>query len=417
MNNPLFKNKLIEDLENKLEHNQGEAVNEFSQYIQDNGTPLIEEIEGDNDNSLVTFIYSAEKQFESVLIFTSFLFEFASEIEKYKLKQIKNTNLWYITFKVMNDIRYVYTFIPNECEEIEFEKVWENKEYDKFNEKKFIWEGIDNGKDLIYSYVEMPKSKEDFWIKERIDINKGTIENYKFESINFNSPRNIDVYIPHEYNRDMTEYKFIVFTDGTAYTDKLSAKNVLDNLIADKKIPPVVSIFVDSESESRREELRCSDKFCAIIVNEILPWIRKKYKISNNPEDAIIAGLSLGGLTASYMGLKHSDTFGNIISQSGSYWYIPVDEEEKFNNKENNDCWMSLQFKSVDKLPLKFYIEVGIIENHNMRKNNSNLKDTLISKGYDVNFEVFKGGHDYLCWGENLANALISILNVNEIAL
>jgi len=39
----------------------------------------------------------------------------------------------------------------------------------------------------------------------------------------------------------------------------------------------------------------------------------------------------------------------------------------------------------------------------------NNMRDVLLSKGYDVKYENFQSGHDYLCWGETLATGLISL--------
>lgn len=84
---------------------------------------------------------------------------------------------------------------------------------------------------------------------------------------------------------------------------------------------------------------------------------------------------------------------------------------EKIEGNLDNDCWMSTQFKEIDKLPLKFYLNIGILENKNkMVDTNINLRNVLISKEYNVDFEEFKSGHDYLCWGETLANGLISLI-------
>ncbi|HAK41571.1 MAG TPA: hypothetical protein DCM59_01045, partial [Clostridium sp.] len=81
------------------------------------------------------------------------------------------------------------------------------------------------------------------------------------------------------------------------------------------------------------------------------------YNISNKACEAIIGGLSLGGLTATYLGLKHSEVFGNVLSQSGSYWYKPKDYDGY-----EPDCWINTEFKAIDKLPLKFYLNVGVLE-------------------------------------------------------
>jgi len=161
----------------------------------------------------------------------------------------------------------------------------------------------------------------------------------------------------------------------------------------------------------RDKELSCDDTFGDMIVKELLPWIRNNYNISSQADEAIIGGLSLGGLTASYLGLKHSEVFGNVLSQSGSYWYKPKDYDGY-----EPDCWISTEFKTIDKLPLKFYLNVGVLEHkEGMIGTNNILKDVLIEKGYDVYFEYFNSGHDYLSWGETLANGLISLIGEGTI--
>lgn len=121
-------------------------------------------------------------------------------------------------------------------------------------------------------------------------------------------------------------------TDGYDYITVLKAEQALNNLIADKKIPPIVAIFIDTIDKSS-EDLSCNDLFCSSVANEMIPWLREKYSLSEEPQNAIIGGLSLGGLTATYMGLKHSEVFGNVLSQSGSFWYKPIKSDEKRNVK------------------------------------------------------------------------------------
>jgi len=56
-------------------------------------------------------------------------------------------------------------------------------------------------------------------------------------------------------------------------------------------------------------------------------------------------------------------------------------------------------------------LNVGVLEHkERMIGTNIKLKDVLIEKGYSVDFEYFKSGHDYLCWGETLANGLILLI-------
>jgi enterochelin esterase-like enzyme len=402
MEKTLLKSRIIINLKEKIKLGDYKASQEFWDMIEMKGTPLVEKIDGDSDNVLATFVYKAEEELENIVFIPPVG---RNDFLQNKMERLSQTDLWYITYKVRNDVRFKYSFSINDSFNIDCEKRWDNLRYDKFNKNRLIFKTEDGTVDEIESYVAMPNAEKHFWVKERNGITKGSICEHQLCSKNLEKNRKIRVYTPYDYKKDVKPYKFLVLTDGDEYINVLSAVNVLDNLIADKKIPPIVAIFVDS-TETREEELSCNDTFGDIIIEDLIPWIKDNYNISNSADESIIGGISMGGLTASYLGLKHSETFGNVISQSGSYWYKPDNYEGS-----EVDCWLSTQFKDIEKLPLKFYLNVGILEHkEGMIGTNIILRDVLISKGYTVDFQEFKSGHDYLCWGETLANGLISLI-------
>lgn len=389
-------------LEEEIKSEGKIALQRLQDRLLVEGGPVIEDIEGENENNLVTFFYFAEESMDNVLFIPPVDMR---NIQENKMDRLLDTNVWYITYKVRNDVYFGYYFCPNDPLDDDWEKRGDNLASDKFNNKVTVFKGEKGKKDIIRPYVVMPNAEPRFWTKEKSEISKGELHEHYFESKSFKEPRRIRVYTPFGYNENTESYGLLVLTDGDEYINMLSAKAVLDNLIADKKIPPIAVLFIDS-TETRMEELKCSDEFGSVVVNELIPWIRNNYNISESPEKTIIGGLSLGGLTAAYLGLKHSEVFGNVLSQSGSYWYKPEDYEDK-----ENSCWMSSEYEKKDKLPVKFYLNVGVLEAKAvMIDTNINLKELLISKGYDVHFEQFKSGHDYLCWGETLANGLISLI-------
>ncbi len=405
MKKSLLKSRTITELEAKIKLYGESAVEEFLLIIKDKGTPIIEELENDSKNSLVTFIYKGDEECENVLFVPPVGKENYNDNQ---MQRILETDLWYIAYEVRNDVRFKYYFSPNDPLDNNWDERYYNRSvYDKLNKKVMIFKGENAEDDKKSSYVIMPQSPGDVWTKKIEGVPRGSVEEYKFESENLEDKRRIRVYTPYGYDKNEKNYGFIVLTDGDEYINILSATETLNNLIASKKIPPIVAIFIDS-TEKRIKELKCSDSFGEVIVKELIPWARQKYNISSNPKDAIICGLSLGGLTATYLGLNYSKAFGNVLSQSGSYWYRP----ESYSSV-NDDCWMNSNFKKIDKLPIKFYLSIGILETKDkIIDTNINLKDTLTSKGYDVEFQWFKSGHDYLSWGENLANGLISLIGV-----
>lgn len=404
MKKSLLKSTVIMDLKEKIDQGNHRALQEFWYMVENKGTPLIEEIGGDNENALVTFIYRADEEIENVVLIPPVG---GGNFLKNKMERLLGTNLWYITYEIRNDIRFYYYFSQNDSFDDNWEKRYKNSTHDKFNKKFIVFTGDEGEKDRLLSVAIMPKNKEHVWVKERNDVPKGKLHEHMLKCDKLEKDRRVRIYTPHGYEDVNQPYGYLLLTDGDEYITMLSAATVLDNLIADKKIPPIIAVFIDS-TETREEELMCNDIFGDIIVNELIPWVKVNYNISSKANDAVIGGLSLGGLTASYLGYKYSKVFGNVLSQSGSYWYKP----DSYEGTES-DCWLSIQFKSIDKLPLKFYLNVGIIEpKEDMIDTNIKFRDELIAKGYTVDFEYFNSGHDYLSWGETLANGLISLIGI-----
>lgn len=400
------KSSIILQLEEKIKQYEDRAIEEFLCNLEEKGAPIIEELENDTQNNLVTFIYRGDKECKSVLFVPDIgLDRFKDNCKDFQMQRIMETDLWFITYEVRNDLRFIYYFSPNDP----LDDNWNDRfgsrvKYDRFSKKILIF-NEENAEDKG-SYVIMPKSPKDVWAKKIVGVPIGNVDEYKFESNKLEDKRRVRVYTPYGYTKEEKSYGFMVLTDGNDYISILSAIETLNNLIASKKIPPIVAIFIDS-TEERGKELKCNDSFCKIITKELIPWVRQNYNISSNPEEAIICGLSLGGLTAAYLGLNYSDIFGNVLSQSGYFWY----NSEDF--APNEDCWISTKFKEVNRLAIKFYLDMGVLETkYKIIDPNINLRDTLICKGYQVDLQWFNGGHDYLSWGETLAHGLISLIGI-----
>ncbi|GLC29908.1 alpha/beta hydrolase-fold protein [Clostridium omnivorum] len=402
-----LKSNSIYQLEEKIKKYGNSAIEEFLSNLKKSGAPIIEDIENDCENNLVTFIYEGNKECASVLFVPDIgLDRFKDNYKDFKMERLMETDLWYITYEVKNNLRFVYYFSPNDP----LDDNWNDRfcsrvKYDIYCKNLLIFS--EESPEEKGSYVIMPKSQEDIWSKEIKGVPKGNLEEYKFKSENLADKHRIRVYTPYGYNKYEKPYGFMVLNDGDDYIRLLSAIETLNNLIAFKKIAPIVAIFIDS-TENRGKELKCNDSFCRVVAKEIIPWVRQSYNITERPEDAIICGLSLGGLTAAYLGLKYPDTFGNVLSQSGYFCYEP----EGYSSI-NGDCWISTKFKETNKLSLKFYLDMGVLETkYKIIDPNINLRDVLMDKGYNVDLQWFNGGHDYLSWGETLANGLISLVGI-----
>ncbi|HEY2972338.1 MAG TPA: alpha/beta hydrolase-fold protein [Pyrinomonadaceae bacterium] len=129
------------------------------------------------------------------------------------------------------------------------------------------------------------------------------------------------VYTPHGYAADKKPYGLLLLSDGGLYINSAHVATTLDNLIAAGVIPPLVAVMVDNPDRFR--ELACSPAYADFLAQEIVPWARANYHATDRPEQTIIGGVSLGGLAAAFVGLKHAEVFGNVLSQSGSFSWKP----------------------------------------------------------------------------------------------
>ncbi|MCE7914918.1 MAG: hypothetical protein DYH15_09640, partial [Nitrosomonas sp. PRO4] len=154
-----------------------------------------------------------------------------------------------------------------------------------------------------------------------------------------------------------------------------SMVTILDNLIADGRIRPVIAVFVDprnpdSPTINRREsQYITNSKFGAFLAEELVPIIDTEYKTDARPEARVILGTSLGGLNSAYLGLNHSDIFGLLAIQSPALWVATrvVDGYEK-----------------SDRLPLRIFMSQGTIWDD--VENTRRLRDIFEAKGYPMLF-------------------------------
>lgn len=388
----------IEELHNKLSCSTL-ILEEFWKEVEREGTPLIEEVQGE-EKVIITFLYRGNEGVNNVLIYGGVP---GYRYPENMMESIPDTDIWVKSYIVRNDVKFKYNFSLNYEFHNDYKKIKKNSIIDSLNPKRVINmndEENPESVETVYSLVELPKVKPEIWTIPNKQVKKGNVKLSRFESKILGNTRRMWVYTPSEYDEKTSPYNVLVLTDGFDYLSYLSANVVLDNLIHEKRIPPTVCILVDS-TKNRYEELTCNESFMKFITEEVMPWSYENYNITKEPERTIIGGLSLGGLTASYIALKRWDIFGKVLSQSGSCWY--------------ESQWLTKEFEKEQKLPIRFYLNAGLLEEAPyddepvMMEVINNMRDVLLSKGYDVKYENFQSGHDYLCWGETLATGLISL--------
>lgn len=150
------------------------------------------------------------------------------------------------------------------------------------------------------------------------DIPHGTIESFTFNDETQGRSRTVWVYLPPGYEVSADSFRTAYFHDGADYINLAFPNNVLDYLIHNQEIPPIIAVFVDPTN--RMTEYAYDDNFLSMFVNELVPHIDTNYRTLTDAHDRAILGPSLAGMSALYFTLMEPDVFANAAAYSPAIW-------------------------------------------------------------------------------------------------
>lgn len=231
---------------------------------------------------------------------------------------IKNTDIWFLKASFPKDARLDY-------------KIWVNSSewvIDPYNPNQ-QWSGVGGGSPN--SELRMPEWKPDPATLEIAGVPSGMLQtDILFNSKSLGYQLTYSIYIPHGYNISK-KYPVIYVTDGYEYLHERmgNMQTVLNNLIAQQKIEPVIAVFIDhrepvNRSNNRRmQELAMNAKYLSFFESEFIPHIEASYSTFNTADKRAILGTSMGGLTAAYFAFTKPGIFGMSGIQSPAFRYKP----------------------------------------------------------------------------------------------
>jgi enterochelin esterase-like enzyme len=231
--------------------------------------------------------------------------------------------------------------------------------------------------------------------------------------------RRVAVYVPKQYVPS-TVAPFIVGADGP---DR-GLFTVLDNLIAQKRLPVMIAISISNGSGDAQGSQRgleydtMNGVYGEFVEKEVLPLVeaQAKVKLTKDPEGRATMGGSSGGSAALIMAWFHPDWYHRVLTYSGTY----VNQQWPQDPKYPHGAWEfheRLIAKSPKK-PLRIWMEVGDRDNYNpniMRDEmhdwvlaNERMADVLAKKGYHYQFvfAVNAGHTDRTVKAQTLPQAL-----------
>ena len=217
--------------------------------------------------------------------------------------------------------------------------------------------------------------------------------------------RKLAVYVPKQYVPG-TLAPFIIGADGP---DTLLF-TVLDNLIAQKRVPVMIAISIGNGSGDAQGSQRgleydtMSGRYSDFIETEVLPLVEKEAHVTltKDPEGRATMGGSSGGSAALIMAWYHPERYHRVLTYSGTY----VNQQWPSNPETPGGAWefhRTLIPNSPVK-PIRLWMEVGdrdLLNPNVMRDEmhdwvvaNEKMAAVLAAKGYHYQFVfVRNAGH------------------------
>ncbi len=170
------------------------------------------------------------------------------------------------------------------------------------------------------------------------DVPRGRLEGpFEFRSrIIPGTVRRYWIFVPAQYDATRPA-SVLVFQDGQRATNpqgSLRIPAVLENLIHRGDIPVTIGIFITpgnlskeypdtlgmSNPDHRRQEYDAlDDRYARFLIQEMLPLVGEKYRLTDDPEQRAIGGTSSGAICAFTVAWHRPDVFRKVISLIGSY--------------------------------------------------------------------------------------------------
>lgn len=291
------------------------------------------------------------------------------------------------------------------------------------NKQVLVKENEDMEKNVTESVVADAATEEievkdmnDYSMPENIIVKQsnviyGELTKIEYESTTVGCARESYVLLPPNYDANVKyPVLFLLHGIGGNQNEWLSANpvEVMGNLTAEGEAVPMIVVIPNVRARLNDEanpadiftleHFQAFDNFMNDLKNDLLPYIESHYKIQEGRENRAIAGLSMGGREALYIGLTLQDTFGAIGAFSPAFGLLPYSnnnvteegllKEEGFNLQEGfEDTFIMIATGDNDQVvrgePLKYH-------------------QAFVNNGINHLYYEVSGGHDFTVWTNGL---------------
>lgn len=241
------------------------------------------------------------------------------------------------------------------------------------------------------------------------NVPHGTVRSHEYKSKSLGTDRKIMVYTPPDYEKSTVRYPVLYLlhgagSDETSWTQRGLAHVILDNLIADGKLKPLVVVMPFGFAAARTpgagrgdaaENKMQREGFTRDFLGDVIPMIESTFRVYADRDHRAIAGLSLGGAQALALGLSHTELFSRVAAFSPAM------------GAANNPATGGVDFESVLADAAKINSQVKFLwvscgTEDTLFESVRQFSNQLSQHKVDHIWRVTGGAHTYPVWQRNL---------------
>lgn len=243
----------------------------------------------------------------------------------------------------------------------------------------------------------------------------------------------LTIILPPEYHNSFfifSHYRVIYFNDGQDF-HALHMNEIVSRLYKEDKLKKIIIVGIHANADRLQEYgTACQADYknrgakagthSKFVVEELVPHIENHFRVKRGAENRVMAGFSLGGLSAMDIGWNYAHYFSKIGVFSGALWWRKRAYEDHYD--DHNDRIMHVQVRNGHYQPhLKFWFEAGTNDETSDRNGNGiidaiddtlDLIKELEGKGYqngkEIRYVEVQGGmHNQETWAQVMPDFLV----------
>ncbi|KAA6461962.1 alpha/beta hydrolase [Acidobacteria bacterium AB60] len=237
-----------------------------------------------------------------------------------------------------------------------------------------------------------------------------------FHSRHLANDRDVIVYLPPGYDDHPDQrYPVLYLHDGQNLFDGRTSfipgrtwqvREHADAAIESGEVEPLVIVGIYNTGDRRMAEYTHerdwqrgggeAAKYGLLLTEELMPFIRSRYRVHSDRNATGLGGSSLGGLVTLYLGLRHARDFGKLAVMSPSVWW----------NHKSILSYLNEHAPHVWERP-RVWLDVGEQEGRRTLQDAEQLARRLRANGWvegdTLHFQRVPGGsHDESSWAQRV---------------